>query len=154
MADRSGKIQKKNEAQHDKTYKYATHHDKMHSANTQISMDICPFWSESLLYALRTAKDPCLLHAHYAGRTYHTVGFIVLWLKYYNTEVYHRYSCVLYLFIDDSILIRSENSSIKRPSQLGIFTLFPRTQRTVISNVPCSSKFAWICPFVNLNPMP
>ena len=35
----------------------------MHPAKTQISLGICPVWSESLLCALWVAKDPSFLHA-------------------------------------------------------------------------------------------
>ena len=69
----------------------------VHPANAQISLGICPVWSESLLYTLWVAKDRNFLHADnedsdqtgqmpwliwvFAGRTDHFVGFEVRWLK-------------------------------------------------------------------------
>ena len=45
------------EPPHDKTNKMA-----VSSVNTQISLGICPVWSESLLCAQYVAKDPSFLH--------------------------------------------------------------------------------------------
>ena len=51
-----------------KDCKYEPPHDKtnkmtMRPANTQISLGICPVWSESSLCAQWVAKDPRFLHA-------------------------------------------------------------------------------------------
>ena len=64
---------------------------------TQISLGICPVYSESLLCAQWIAKHPSFLHADrkdsdqtgqmprlicvFAGRTCHFVGFVMRWLK-------------------------------------------------------------------------
>ena len=66
----------------------------VHPATTQISLGICPVWSESSLCAHWVVKDPMFLHANsedfdqtgriprliwvFAGRTDHFVGFIML----------------------------------------------------------------------------
>ena len=39
----------------------------VHPGKTQISLDICPVWSESSLCALQIAKDPRLLHSDSQG---------------------------------------------------------------------------------------
>ena len=46
------------ETRHDKTNKMSVHPSK-----TQINLDICPVWSESLLCTQWVAKDPSFLHA-------------------------------------------------------------------------------------------
>ena len=46
------------EPQRDKTNKMS-----VHPAKTQISLDICPVWSESSLCTYSVAKDPSFLHA-------------------------------------------------------------------------------------------
>ena len=59
----------------------------------QISLGICPVWSESLLCAQWVAKDPSFLHADrlirldecpgwsvFVGHTWHFVGFVMRWL--------------------------------------------------------------------------
>ena len=81
-----------NEPQHDKTNKMS-----VRPANTQISLGICPVWSESSVCAQWVPKDPGFLHADsedsdqtgrmprliwvFAGRTCHFVGFDMRWLK-------------------------------------------------------------------------
>ena len=66
----------------------------VHPVTTQISLGICPVWSESSLCVHWVAKDPMFLHANsedfdqtgriprliwvFAGRTDHFVGFIML----------------------------------------------------------------------------
>ena len=83
---------KVNEPPHDKTNKMT-----VRPAKTQISLGICPVWSESSLCALWVAKDPSFLHADsedsdqtgrmprliwvFAGRTCHFVGFVMRQLK-------------------------------------------------------------------------
>ena len=78
-------------------------HDKinkmpLHPAKTQISLGICPVWSESSLCAEWVAEGPSFLHADnkgsdqtgwkprliwvFAGRTFHFVGFVMRWLLY------------------------------------------------------------------------
>ena len=70
----------------------------VHTAKTQISLGICPVWSESSLCAEWVAKDPSFLHADsedsdqtgrmpsliwvFARQTCHFVGFVVSWLKW------------------------------------------------------------------------
>ena len=65
----------------------------MRSAKTQISLGICPVWSESSLYTQWVAKGPSFLHADskdsnqtgqmprliwvFAGRTCHFVHFVM-----------------------------------------------------------------------------
>ena len=65
-----------NEPPPDKTNKMT-----VHPAKTQISLGVCPIWSESSLCAQRVAKDPSFLHADwvrvFAGRTCHFVGFVM-----------------------------------------------------------------------------
>ena len=72
----------------------------VHPAKTQISLGICPVWSEFSLWAQWVAKDLSFLHADrkdsdqtgrmprlilvVAGRTCHFVGFVMRWLKYEN----------------------------------------------------------------------
>ena len=49
-------------------------------ANTQISLEIRPFWSVSSLCAQWVVKEPSFLHADcevFAGRTSHFVGFVM-----------------------------------------------------------------------------
>ena len=69
-------------------------------AKIQISLGICPVWSELSMYAQWVAKDPMFLHVNskdfdrtgwmprliwvFAGRTGHFVGFVVHRLKYVN----------------------------------------------------------------------
>ena len=50
---------RKNEPPHDKTNKMT-----VHLAKTQISLGICPVWSESSLCTQWVAKDPSFLHAN------------------------------------------------------------------------------------------
>ena len=80
------------ESSHDKTNKMT-----VHLAKTQISLGICPVWSESSLCPQWVAKNPSLLHADskdsdqtrqmprlicvFAGRTCHFFGFARRWLK-------------------------------------------------------------------------
>ena len=70
-------------------------------AKTQISLGICPVWSESSLCAQCVAKDPSFLHADvedsdqsgrmprlirwsvFAGRRCHFVGFVMMRLKWF-----------------------------------------------------------------------
>ena len=76
-----------NEPRHDKTNKMS-----VHPAKTQISLGICPVWSESSPCAQRVAKDPRFLHADSEDsdqadlslRWAHThfVGFVMLQLIY------------------------------------------------------------------------
>ena len=65
----------------------------VHPAKTQISLGICPVWSESSLCAQWVAKDPSFFHADsedsdqtgwmprliwvFAGRTRHFAGFVM-----------------------------------------------------------------------------
>ena len=65
----------------------------VHPAKTQISLGICPVWSESSRCTLRVAKDPILLHADikdsdqtgrmpkliwvFTGHIGHFVGFVM-----------------------------------------------------------------------------
>ena len=72
----------------------------VHPAKTQISLGICPGWSESLLCTERVAKDPSFLHADsedsdqtggmprliwdLAGYTCHFVGFVMRRLSSIN----------------------------------------------------------------------
>ena len=50
------------EPPHDKTNRMT-----VHPAKTQISLGICPVWSESSLCTLRIAKDPSFFHADSPG---------------------------------------------------------------------------------------
>ena len=83
--------QSKYEPQHDKTNKVTER-----PAKTQISLGICPVWSESSLCAQSVAKDPSFLHADSEDwsdwadaqadlslRWAHThfVGFVMSWLS-------------------------------------------------------------------------
>ena len=70
-------------------------------AKTQISLGLCPVWSESSLCTQWVAKDPSFLHANsedsdktertprliwvFAGRT-HFVGFIMSRLNYHDLD--------------------------------------------------------------------
>ena len=81
------------EPPHDKTNKW-----HVHPAKTQISLDIRPVWSESLLCTQWVAKNPSFLHADsedsdqtgrmprliwvFAGRTCHFVCFVMRRLTY------------------------------------------------------------------------
>ena len=81
--------------QHDKTNKIA-----VRPAKTQISLAICPVWSESSVCVLRVAKDPVILYEDiedsdmhgrmprliwdFAGHTCHFVCFVMLWFSYVN----------------------------------------------------------------------
>ena len=81
------------EPAHDKTYKMT-----VRTAKTQISLGICPVWSQSLLCAQWVAKNSIFLHpdskaSHqtgrmprliwvFAGRTGHFVGFVMRRLIY------------------------------------------------------------------------
>ena len=72
----------------------------VHLAKTQISLDICPVWSESSLFTQSVAKDPSILHVDsedsdqtgwmprlirvFAGRKDHFVGFVMSRLKCLN----------------------------------------------------------------------
>ena len=70
-------------------------------AKTQISLGICPVWSESSLCAQRVAKDPRFLHvdsedsdlcpvwSEFAGRTGHTVCFVMRQLKLKSTSIHY-----------------------------------------------------------------
>ena len=76
------------EPPHDKTNKMT-----VRPAKTQMSLGICPVWSETSLCAQLVAKGPSFLHAHsedsdqigwmprliwvFAGRTCHFVGFVM-----------------------------------------------------------------------------
>ena len=66
----------------------------VHPAKTQISLGICPVWSEPSLCTQWVAKDPRFLHADsedsdhplsliwvFAGCKCHFVGFVMRWLK-------------------------------------------------------------------------
>ena len=80
-------------------------------AKTQISLGICPVWSESLLCAQWVVQDPSFLHADskdsdqtgqmlrliwvFAGCTCYISGFVMRWLKYLlNTPCIWIYSRV------------------------------------------------------------
>ena len=71
----------------------------MRTAKTQISLSICPVWSESSQCAMCVAKNPSFLHADsedsdqtgqmprliwvFTGRTCYFVYFVVRWLSYF-----------------------------------------------------------------------
>ena len=83
---------------------WQTHKMAVHPAKTQISLGICPVWSESLLPAWRNLGSSATHWAHredsdqsgriprliwvFAGRTCHFVGFVMRqlksWIKYQN----------------------------------------------------------------------
>ena len=78
----------------------------MRPVNTQISLGICPVWSESSLYAQWVAKDRSFLYADskdsdqtgrmprliwvFAGWTCHFVGFIMRWLINVHAQTLSR----------------------------------------------------------------
>ena len=92
-------------------------HDKttVCPAKTQISLGICPVWSEPSLCAPRIAKNPRFLHADsedsdqtgrmprliwvFAGRTCHFVGFVMPWLILWWSALYTWYVHGLLVFI-------------------------------------------------------
>ena len=68
-----------NEPPHDKTNKMT-----VRPAKTQISLGVCPVWSESSLCTQMVAEDPSFLHpdSEDSGRTCHFVGFDIRQLNY------------------------------------------------------------------------
>ena len=84
------------EPPHDKTNKLT-----MHPAKTQISLGMCPIWSESLLCSQWVAEDPVFLHADCEdsdqtgrmsrliwvfGRTCNFVGFVMRRFSFVQKE--------------------------------------------------------------------
>ena len=81
-------------------------------AKTQISLGICPVWSEYLQSPQWLAKDPNLFHADsedsvrlgrcpgwsvFAGRTCHFVGFVMRWHIYPGLSAWMALSYLLFL---------------------------------------------------------
>ena len=95
----------RSEPPHDKTNKMTVRPSK-----TQISLGICPVWSESLLCAQWVAKDPSFLHADsedsdqtgqmprliwvFDGRTCNFVGFVMLQLCLQLSNTQHEKTCL------------------------------------------------------------
>ena len=70
----------------------------VHPAKTQISLGICPVWSESSLRAQWVAMEPmrrlirmggCPGSSVFPGCTYHFVGFVMHWLKCHSQSIVH-----------------------------------------------------------------
>ena len=94
-----------NEPPHDKTNKMT-----VRPAKTQISLGICPVWSESSLHAYWVAKDRNFLHADsedsdqtgrmprliwvFPGRTCHFVSFVMRRFKQFYTKLQNLWACI------------------------------------------------------------
>ena len=71
-------------------YKFEPPHDKSNKmtvrpAKIQISLGMCPVWSESLLYALWVAKGPSFLHADSVDSD--QTGRMLIWVFAWHTSI-------------------------------------------------------------------